>query len=163
MAFKFGTGSLSCLKDVKPELVAVMKKALGYSEDIGVDFAVTCGKRTPPEHEKFVAKGACWHWQSKHLTGDAVDLAAYIYMGRGSSGPVDPRLTLELAVYDNIAEAVRRAAIEQEVAVRWGACWHIEDIGKWKGTMKEARLDYINAQRMKGQCPFIDAGHFELS
>ena len=150
MTFKLGKRSLSRLEGVKPQLVAVVKKAIIYTE---VDFAVTCGLRTLQEQKAMVAKGASQTLKSKHLTGDAVDVAAYI----------GPRLSWELAVYDNIADAIKRAAIEQKVAMRWGACWNIRDIRKWKGTMEAAMLHYIDARRKKNQRPFIDAVHFELN
>ena len=150
MVFKLSQRSLERLEGVKPQLVAIVKKAITYTE---VDFGVTCGLRTRQEQEALVAKGASQTLESKHLTGDAVDLAAYI----------GPRLTWELAVYDNIADAIKQAAIEQKVTIRWGACWNIQDIREWKGTMEEAMLHYIDARRKEGRRPFIDAVHFELN
>ena len=54
--------------------------------------------------------------KSKHLEGKAVDLMAYID-GRGS---------WELNVYDEIADAMKAAAIELDVGVRWGAGTRIQ-------------------------------------
>ena len=89
---------------------------------------------------------------SKHLEGRAVDLMAY----------VDGRGCWELNVYDNIADAMKRAAIEIDVAVRWGAAWTVTAIRKWNGTMEQAMNSYIDTRRGQGRRPFIDAPHFEL-
>jgi hypothetical protein len=67
-----------------------------------------------------------------------------------------------LSLYDEIAAAMRQAAIEHAVGLRWGAAWNIPDIRAWKGTMEEAMQYYVDARRKLGQRPFIDAPHFEL-
>ena len=43
----------------------------------------------------------------------------------------------ELSVYDEIADAMKEAAIKVDVAVRWGAAWTVTDIREWEGTMEE--------------------------
>ena len=90
--------------------------------------------------------------KSKHLEGRAVDLMAY----------VDGRGCWELNVYDEVADAMKRAAIEVDVAVRWGAAWTVPDIREWNGTMEEAMNSYVDTRRGQGRRPFIDAPHFEL-
>ena len=90
---------------------------------------------------------------SKHITGDAVDLMAYV----GS------RASWELNLYDDIADAMKQAAIELEVPICWGAAWQIKDIRTWEGTMQEAMEAYIDERRSQGRRPFIDGPHFELS
>ena len=66
-------------------------------------------------------------------------------------------------MYDNIADAMKKAALENEVAIRWGAAWHMPDIRKWGSSMEEAMNSYIDIRRSEGKRPFIDAPHFELS
>ena len=90
--------------------------------------------------------------KSKHIDGLAVDLVAYI----GS------RVSWELNLYDNIADAMKQAAIEEGVQVRWGAAWTVPDIREWEGTMEEAMNSYIDTRREQGRRPFIDGPHFEL-
>jgi len=90
--------------------------------------------------------------KSKHLTGDAVDLAAYV----GS------RVSWEIKLYDDIADAMKQAAIELNTPIRWGAAWTVADITKWEGTMEEAMNAYVDWRRKEGRRPFIDAPHFEL-
>ena len=81
MAFKLSNKSLAKLEGVDPDLVKVTKLAITHST---IDFAVIEGLRTVERQRELVAKGASQTMQSNHLTGQAVDLAAYIgdKMGR---------------------------------------------------------------------------------
>lgn len=150
MAFKLSKRSLDRLEGVKPELVEVVKTAITLSD---VDFGVTQGLRTLEEQKALVAKGASQTMKSKHLTGDAVDLVAYV----GS------RVSWELTLYDNIANAMKTAADMHGVKLRWGAAWHINDIAEFDGSMEDAMNEYVDLRRSQGKRPFIDAPHFELT
>lgn len=150
MSFTLSERSLSKLVGVKPQLITIVKKAIQYST---VDFAVTEGVRTLARQKQLVAQGKSQTLDSKHLSGDAVDLVAYI------GGDI----AWELNLYDNIADAMKRAAQETNTSLRWGAAWHIEDIRKWSGSMEAAMNSYIDLRRKQGKRPFIDGPHFELS
>ena len=134
---------------VEPELKEVVYEAIKVTK---IDFGVIEGLRTEEKQKQLVESGASQTMKSKHLEGRAVDLMAYIG-GRGS---------WELNVYDEIADAMKEAAIKVDVAVRWGAAWTVTDIREWKGTMEEAMNSYIDTRRGQGRRPFIDAPHFEL-
>ena len=149
MAFKLSQRSLDKLDGVEEDLVRVVKRAIEITE---VDFGVIQGLRTVEEQEALVAKGASQTMKTKHLEGRAVDLMAYVG-GKGS---------WELAVYDEVADAMKQAAEEEGVQIRWGAAWHIDDIREHDGTMEEAMNGYIDLRRSQGRRPFIDAPHFEL-
>ena len=150
MGYKLSKRSLGKLEGVKPELVEVVKTAIEFTT---VDFGVIQGLRTIEEQRALVAKGASQTMKSKHLEGRAVDLMAYV----GSRG------SWELALYDNIADAMKLAAIECDVKLRWGAAWHIDDIREWDGTMQDAMDAYVDLRRSQGRRPFIDGPHFELN
>jgi uncharacterized protein YcbK (DUF882 family) len=79
MTFKLSQRSLNNLKGVDERLQEVVHYAIGVSK---IDFGVICGLRTVEEQKALVAKGASKTMNSKHLTGDAVDLMAFI-SGRG--------------------------------------------------------------------------------
>lgn len=147
--FKLSNRSLNNLRGVDARLVDIVHYAINETE---VDFGVICGLRTVEEQRVLVARGASKTMQSKHITGRAVDLMAYI----GSRG------SWELNLYDDIAEAMRAGAIEYGVPLRWGAAWHVNDIRNWDGSMEEAMMDYVDVRRSQGKRPFIDAPHFEL-
>lgn len=149
MAFKLSDRSLSRLEGVDERLVRVVKKAITVSK---IDFGVICGLRTIQEQEELVAKGASQTMKSKHLDGLAVDVMAYI----GSRG------SWEMNLYDDIADAFVIAAKEEDVAVRWGAAWQVNDLRDWNKTMEEAMNEYIDLRRSQGRRPFIDGPHFEL-
>ena len=147
--YKLSQRSLDRLDGVKPELVDVVKRAIELTT---IDFGVVQGLRTEEEQKALVEKGASKTMKSKHLTGDAVDLMAYIG-GRGC---------WELNVYDEIADAMKAAAIELGVAIRWGAAWTVSDLREWEGTAEDAMNSYVDVRRAEGRRPFIDAPHFEL-
>ena len=147
--FELSQRSLSRLEGVDERLVKIVCRAIEITD---IDFGVTQGLRTLEEQKELVDKGASQTMKSKHIDGLAVDLVAYI----------GPRISWELNVYDNIADAIKQAATEEGVAVRWGAAWNIPDIREWEGTMEEAMNHYIDTRRAEGRRPFIDAPHFEL-
>lgn len=148
--FVLSARSIANLDGVKPDLIQVVHRAIKLTR---IDFAVIEGVRTMARQEELVAKNLSQTMHSKHLTGDAVDLMAYV-CGRGC---------WELAVYDDIADAVKEAAIECDVSIRWGGAWHIDDITTWEGSMEAAMNQYVDERRSKGRRPFIDGPHFELS
>lgn len=150
MAYKLSKRSLARLDGVDERMIRVVKTAITFST---IDFGVIQGLRTIEEQRELVAKGASQTMKSKHLDGLAVDLMAYV----GSRG------SWELSLYDNIADAMKLAAIEEDVAIRWGAAWQIPDIREWDGTMQDAMDNYIDLRRSQGRRPFIDGPHFELA
>ena len=149
MTYKLSTKSQERLIGVEPELKEVVYEAIKVTK---IDFGVIEGLRTEEKQKQLVESGASQTMKSKHLEGRAVDLMAYVG-GRGS---------WELNVYDEIADAMKEAAVKVDVAVRWGAAWTVTDIREWKGTMEEAMNSYIDTRRGQGRRPFIDAPHFEL-
>lgn len=149
MVFKLSQRSLDRLSGVKPELIEVVKRAI---ELTSVDFGVAEGVRTLETQKRYVEAGKSQTMNSKHLTGDAVDLVAY----------VGEQVVWELNVYDNIADAMKTAAAEKGVGLKWGAAWNVPDIRNWQGSMEAAMNHYIDERRKQGRRPFIDAPHFEL-
>jgi peptidoglycan L-alanyl-D-glutamate endopeptidase CwlK len=149
MTFKLSQRSLDRMEGVDERLVAVAKAAIGHTK---TDFGVICGLRTIEEQRELYNKGASKTMKSKHIDGNALDLMAYV----GS------RASWEIKLYFDIADAVKEAAIDVGVKMRWGASWHINDIREWGGTMEEAYNAYVDLRRSQGKSPFIDGPHFEL-
>ena len=150
MSFVLSKRSLSRLAGVDEDLVKVVKYAITVTK---VDFGVTCGVRTVAEQKALVASGASQTMKSKHLEGRAVDLVAYI----------GPRVSWELNLYDDIADAMQEGAKVVGVDMRWGAAWHVPDVRFWHATMEDAMNSYIDLRRSQGKRPFIDGPHFELN
>lgn len=147
--FKLSSRSLGRLEGVDSRLVDVTKRAIQLTT---VDFGVTQGLRTIEQQREYLAKGATKTMKSKHLEGRAVDCVAYI----------GPRVSWEMKLYDDIADAFKAAAIELDVHIRWGGAWTVRDLRTWDGTMEDAMNSYIDARRSQGRRPFIDGPHFEL-
>jgi len=150
MTFQLSARSLANLQGVDKRLVSVVQRAI---EITTVDFGVVEGLRTRERQIELFEKGASQIRDGgTHVAGRAVDLMAYI----GDRG------SWELNLYDNIADAVKQAAIEKNVAIRWGAAWNVPDIRLWRGTMEEAMNYYIDERRKQNKRPFIDGPHFEM-
>lgn len=69
--FRFSRRSEKNLEGVKPQLVAVVRRALELTE---VDFGITEGLRSKYRQKQLVAEGKSQTMNSPHLTGDAVDV-----------------------------------------------------------------------------------------
>ena len=149
MAFKLSQRSLDRLEGVKPELVELVKRAI---EITTIDFGVIEGLRSEERQKELVAKGASKTMRSKHLTGDAVDLMAYL----------DGKACWEIPVYEPIADAMKQAAIECGTEIRWGGAWSVSNLEDWDGTAGEAMDSYIDLRRSQGKKIFLDCPHFEL-
>lgn len=108
--FFLGDKSLERLSTVKPELQSVVKRAIELSS---VDFRVIEGIRTLERQQYLLKKGATRTLKSKHLTGDAVDLAPVI----------DGQVSWDWQYFHPIAEAMKKAAAEQDILIRWGGTW----------------------------------------
>ena len=58
---------------------------------------------------------------------------------------------------------MKEAAKVENVSVRWGAAWHVNNIADTNHSMEEVMNQYIDLRRSQGRRPFIDGPHFELS
>lgn len=132
--FKLSQRSLDRLKGVRPELVAVVKRAIALTT---VDFMVVEGLRTRDQcmvnygkgrtaaecrakgvdakHAQPAAAKVTWlrdPFASRHVTGHAVDLLPAPYDWKAA------------APFDAVAKAMLAAAKELGVPLRWGADWN---------------------------------------
>lgn len=109
MTFKLSKRSRDSLQGVHPDLVRVIERAIQLTE---VDFVVIEGLRTPARQAELVKAGASQTQNSRHLTGHAVDLAAWVGTVRW-----------DWPLYPRIAAAVKQAAKELGVPIEWGGDW----------------------------------------
>ena len=138
MPYVLGARSLKRLEGVHPDLVRVVKRAIAITS---VDFTVLEGLRTAARQRQLVAAGASQTMRSRHLTGHAVDLGAYV----GGS------VRWDWALYLQLAEAVRHASAATGVPIRWG--------GTWK-ELPPTTTGPITAAMLSRSFP--DGPHFEL-
>lgn len=108
--YKFSQRSLKNLQGVHPDLIKVANRALELTE---VDFGVIEGLRTPERQRELKAKGASMTLNSRHITGHAIDVAAFV----GSE------LRWDWPLYTKIAKAFKQAADELGVKIVWGGDW----------------------------------------
>jgi len=148
MGFKLGSKSMNELVGVHPDLVAVTRRAIELTVQ---DFAVHDGIRTLAEQKRLVASGASQTLDSRHITGHAVDLVPV----------VNGKLRWEWDPIYMIADAVRIAARELGIPLRWGGAWDVKFTDS-EDSPEDLVQDYSARRRQAGKKAFIDGPHFEL-
>lgn len=108
--YKLGPRSKTRLQGVHPDLVKVVERAIQITL---VDFTVLEGLRDPMRQKKLVEAGSSQTLNSRHITGHAVDLGAW----------VDDQVDWSWPLYAQIATAMKTAAKELNVPIVWGGDW----------------------------------------
>lgn len=104
------------LVGVHPDLVRVVVRARRAAS-----FIVTEGLRTKERQAQLVRIGASQTMNSRHLTGHAVDLAAWLDDGDGS--PEGGEIRWDWPLYEKIGAAMKAAAAAENVQMDWGGDW----------------------------------------
>ena len=108
--YKLGPRSKQRLNGVHEDLVKVVERAI---EITTVDFTVLEGLRTPERQKVLFDAKASTTLNSRHITGHAVDLGAW----------VDNQLDWSWPLYHQIAAAMKEAAKQLDVKIVCGADW----------------------------------------
>lgn len=108
--YYLGARSKQRLQGVHTDLRKVVERAI---EITTVDFAVLEGLRTPERQKQLVEAGASLTLNSRHLTGHAVDLGAW----------VEGEIRWDWPLYEKIATALKASAEELGVVIIWGGDW----------------------------------------
>ena len=146
--FELSAISRKELTGVHESLVAVVVRAIEVTVQ---EFQVHDGRRTLAEQKKLVSAGASQTLDSRHITGHAVDLVPLI----------NDKLRWEWQPIYRIADAVRTAAREIGVPIRWGGAWDINFTDSIDAT-EDLVMDYAQRRRRSGKRVFLDGPHFEL-
>ncbi len=109
--YKLGPRSKQRLKGVHPDMVRVVERAI---EITTVDFTVLEGLRDPERQKALVDAGASQTLNSRHITGHAVDLGAW----------VGDEVRWDWPLYHKVAAAMKDAAKREGVQIVWGGDWH---------------------------------------
>ena len=112
--FALGPRSKMRLNGVHPDLVKVVERAIQIST---VDFTVLEGVRSLERQKALFEAGASQTMNSRHLTGHAVDLGAW----------VDNQLDWSWPLYVRIAGAMKMAAQELNIPIECGIDWKMRD------------------------------------
>ncbi|QBX38598.1 M15 family peptidase [Brevundimonas sp. S30B] len=110
MSFRFSARSRRNLAGLHADLVGVAEAALARTP---IDFMVTEGLRSRERQAALVRAGASRTLNSRHLTGHALDVAAW----------VDGQVRWDWPLYPPIAQAFKAAAAERNVSLIWGGDW----------------------------------------
>lgn len=114
--FRFSERSKKNLHKVDVGLILVAGRAITIS---AVDFVVTEGWRTMERQRILYENGASNTMNSRHLDGNAFDVAALL----------DGEVSWDWPLYHEIAKAMKRASIDVGVPIEWG--------GDWSGRFKD--------------------------
>jgi peptidoglycan L-alanyl-D-glutamate endopeptidase CwlK len=149
--FRYSRASLDKLSKIDDRLRMVMERALELSD---VDITIVQGLRSKEEQEALVRAGKSRATVApKHVIGHAVDVAAYV---NGSTN----------WQWENIfpiALAVKNAANELGVTIRWGGVWD-RNLNDLSDDLPYEIQAYRQRYRAKnpGKFPLADGGHFEI-
>jgi len=156
--YHLGRKSRAELAGVHPRLVAVVERAIEITDQ---DFTVFDGLRTAAEQRALYERGASqrdgYRRKSEHQRqasgfGHAVDLVPWI----------NGRARWEWGAIYPIAAAMRQAAIEADLSLRWGGVWDrwLEQLGPSAPDLRQAVIEYTS--RNPGP-DFIDGPHYEIT
>lgn len=152
MRFMLGQTSEANLQGVDPDLVRCVRRAIATTS---VDFTVFEGLRSKERQSQLYANGVSRTLNSRHLTGDAVDLVPYI----------GGRAQWQMPGCIQIAIAMREAALEFDVRITWGAVWDRELSQLDPRDLGDEIDSYVSRYRIKNgpkRNPLIDAPHFQV-
>lgn len=110
MSYRLSKRSRSRLAGVHPDLVVVVATAITLTD---IDFTVLEGRRSLERQKELLSTGASQTLRSRHLTGHAIDLGAY----------VDGQVRWDWPLYHKINEAMQQAAVYCDVPIQWGGYW----------------------------------------
>lgn len=109
---KLSERDMKRLEGVDAKLVQVVIRA---SEISAYSFMVVEGLRTLDTQKKYLAQGKTTTLNSRHLIGQAVDLAPV------ENGTID--WNNKKGQFDTVAKAMKQAAKELKVTITWGGDW----------------------------------------
>jgi peptidoglycan LD-endopeptidase CwlK len=109
-SFRLSVRSQERLAGVHKDLADIVRRALQISP---VDFAVLEGRRTAERQQMLFDTGASRTLNSRHLSGHAVDLGAWVGGG----------IRWDWPLYEKIALAMQKASADVRVPVVWGGDW----------------------------------------
>lgn len=112
--------SIARLQGLHPDLVAIVNQAALITVQ---PFIITEGLRTLERQQKLVAAGASQTLRSRHLTGHAFDLAAFIDMDGSGDYTSGDNIRWDWPLYKTLSIVVKDAAKELGLPIEWGGDW----------------------------------------
>ncbi|WP_297310855.1 hypothetical protein [Neptuniibacter sp.] len=155
-AFVLGRRSKQRLADCHRDMSAVVERAIRIT---CVDFAVLETLRTEKKQRRMLREGKSKTQNSRHLgkvpkntpelgeIAHAVDLVAW----------VDGKPNWEWEHYFIIANAMKQAAEELGIGIKWSGCWDYLIV---YGSAEQANDAYISREKAEGEKPKDNGLHF---
>lgn len=142
--------SYNNLRGVNPLLIQLVERAITGTP---IDFRVTEGLRTLSRQKYLVSIGASETLDSKHITGDAIDIVPWI----------DHAPVYKWPLIYTLAEHMRSVAKELDIKIRWGGLFKI---GMSFTSTVQPVQDLVESEiakaRANGKRIFLDGPHYEL-
>jgi peptidoglycan LD-endopeptidase CwlK len=112
------------LDDLSPRFRPIAFELLARCLEAGVPVLIVDTLRTPAEHAENIRRRVSWTQHSKHLTGDAIDVAPYeTYELYGPD-------KLRWDANDPAWQVIGR--IGEALGLRWGGRWTQKDMGHFE-------------------------------
>ena len=112
------------LDDLSPRFRPIACELLARCAEAGLPVVIVNTRRSMAQQEEYLRRGVSWTRNSKHITGDAIDLAPYdtysLY------GPDKLRWNADDPVWPRIG------AIGEALGLRWGGRWKVKDLGHFE-------------------------------
>ena len=112
------------LDDLSPEMREKAVELLARCVEAGIAIVVVDTLRTPEEHAQNLANGTSWTKYSRHLDGDAIDIAPFESYALYGSDKIRWDAT------DTIWRKI--GMIGESIGLRWGGRWQIPDLGHFE-------------------------------
>jgi peptidoglycan L-alanyl-D-glutamate endopeptidase CwlK len=161
MTFMLSQASEEHLKGIDPRLERCVRRAIATTS---VDFVVFEGLRSLERQQELFRNGASRTLDSYHLTGHAVDLVPFL----------GGRAQWQQPLCNQVAIAMREAAVAFDVPLTWGAVWD-KPLRSLDPTRMQTEIEnYIERYRVshppirtQGEVhaphPLIDGPHFQVA
>lgn len=112
------------LNDLSDDFRPKAFEFLARLTEAGIHVLIVDTLRTPAEQATNLANGVSWTSHSKHLTGDAIDVAPYeVWMLHGND-------KLQWDASDPVWKKI--GAIGKSLGLRWGGDWKQRDMGHFE-------------------------------
>lgn len=112
------------LDDLSPRMRPLAVELLARCVEVGIQVVIVDTLRTPAEQEENIRKKVSWTKNSKHLTGDAIDVAPYeVYHLHGAD-------KIQWLTSDPVWQTI--GAIGEALGLRWGGRWTVKDMGHFE-------------------------------
>lgn len=117
---KLDPRSLKRLQGVHPDLVSIIEHA---AEVTPQPFIITEGLRTLERQKALVSAGASQTMRSRHLTGHAVDVAAFLDLDGSGDYTSGDNIRWDWPLYHKLSVIIKDAAHDLELPIEWGGDW----------------------------------------